>query len=74
MENTNLNIGLHELLALDFDLSTCQLDASTTRCCAGGTRDGTRIVGRTQAHFAKIDGSYDENDALQIYFSKGPLK
>lgn len=58
--------GKMELSSLKFDWKIYQLNAGTTKCCAGGTRDVTAKHGGRKEHLQAIPNTYDKIDARYL--------
>jgi len=67
--------GKKELVSLKFDWKIHQLNAATTKCCAGGTRDVTIIPGiHKDKSLQLIPNTYDKKDAKSISSTYGYLR
>lgn len=66
--------GKKELASLKFDWKIYQLDAVSTKCCAGGTRDMTRTHGKKGKLVSLISKQYDKKDAESISSAYGYLR
>jgi hypothetical protein len=67
--------GKKELASLKFDWKIYQLNAASTKCCAGGTRDVTGRHGGQKGKFLMpISMKHDEKDAKGISSAYGYLR
>lgn len=67
--------GKKELASLRFDWKIYQLNAASTKCCAGGTRDNTgRHGGQKGKSQPIIPINFDEIDAKSIALTHGYLR
>ncbi len=67
--------GKKELVALKFDWKIYQLNAFSTKCCAGGTRDITvRHVGQKDKNMTFIPNVHDKKNAQDIASAYGYLR
>lgn len=68
-------LGKKELASLKIDFKIYQMNSSTTKCCAGGTRDATSLCnGNGIRPKTKISTEYDETDPLEIKTLYGSLR
>ena len=66
--------GKKELATLKFDWKIYQLNAASTKCCAGGTRDVTWGKRSKGSFLRPIPNTYDEKDAKTIASTYGYLR
>ncbi|MBS0622407.1 MAG: hypothetical protein JSR80_05570 [Verrucomicrobia bacterium] len=67
--------GKKELASLKFDWKIHQINAASTKCCAGGTRDVTaRHAGAKRNSMNTIPTDHDGKDAKSIALSYGYLR
>lgn len=68
-------IGKKELASLKFDWKIYQLNAASTKCCAGGTRDTSARHGGQKGNFLMpISMKHDKKDAKDISLTYGYLR
>jgi len=67
--------GKKELTSLKFDWKIYQLNAASTKCCAGGTQDVTGRHGSNKGNSLRtIPMHHDEKDAKNIVSTYGYLR
>lgn len=67
--------GKKELFSLKFDWKIYQLNAASTKCCAGGTQDITaRHIGQNDNFLTSISIKHDKKDAKSIASAYGYLR